>query len=64
MKKNYQKPDMNIVRLRHTCIVCASNDQVVTDVDGGDTDLGYGGGGSGIARGRQNTLWGEDDWDE
>lgn len=37
----------------------------VTDVDGGDTGIGYGGGGSGPARSPQHrSLWDDDVCDE
>ncbi|MBR1712349.1 MAG: hypothetical protein IJ722_02955 [Alloprevotella sp.] len=48
MKKQiYQKPAMRIVKLQHSQMLCTSG---ITDVNGGDTGIGYGGGGNGPAR--------------
>ena len=57
MKKNYCKPTMNVVKIQHTQMLCDS----ITGVEGGDTGIGYGGGGSGPARARS---YGGIDWDD
>ena len=59
MKRVYQKPVLRVVKIQQTHIICASDP--VRSVDGGDTGIGYGGGGSGPARARQH---GGIDWDE
>lgn len=47
-KKQYEAPSIEEIKLIHqTCLLDESNE--VTDVDGGDTGIGYGGGGSGGA---------------
>ena len=64
-RKDYQKPYTNIVYIQHTGIICASDQNRVTNVNSEDTDLGYGGGGNGVARGRQNNVCDdEEDWNE
>jgi len=62
MKKQYMKPDMKVVKLQHQCIICTSDP--VRSVDGGDTGIGYSGGGSGPARARQHDGIDRDDWDD
>lgn len=59
MKKNYQKPTMNVVKIQHQQHLLAGS---IDSVDGGDTDINYGGGSSGPARARSFDGW--DDWDE
>ena len=59
IKKEYQKPTMNVVLLQHQAHLLAGS---VTSVNSGGTDIGYGGGGSGPARARSFGGW--DDWDE
>ena len=56
-KKDYQKPAMRVVTLRHTGMLMTS----LTGINS-NTDLGYGGGGNGPARSRGFDDW--DDWDE
>ena len=56
MKKNYQQPSMNVVTMKTTSILCASD--AVKGV-GNNAGLGYGGGSGGSARGRES-----DDWDD
>ena len=56
-RKDYQKPAMRVVTLRHTGILMTS----LTGINS-DTGLGYGGGGNGSARSRGFDDW--DDWDE
>ena len=60
MKKEYQKPAMRIERIEHAQMLCGS----ITEVESGDTGIGYGGGGSGPARARQHGGIEWDDWDE
>ena len=62
-KQTYQKPAMKVVKLQHTQTLLAGSG--VTDVNSGDTGIGFGGGGNGGARARQyngGIDW--DDWDE
>ncbi|MBQ7181583.1 MAG: hypothetical protein IJR87_09865 [Bacteroidaceae bacterium] len=56
MKKEYQKPDMKVVKLLHHSIICQS-------IRGasGNSGVGYGGGGGGAARAPQHRGWG-DEW--
>ena len=56
-KKEYEKPAMRVVKIAMTSIICTSGN--VTDVDGGDTGIGYGGGGTGPARTNQNNTFEE-----
>ena len=56
-KQKYQKPTMNVVKIQHSQMLCAS----ITGVEGGDTGITVGGPGSGPARAR-SFDW--DDWDE
>lgn len=58
-KQPYQPPTLRIVRLAPTAGLL-----VINSINGGDTGIGYGGGGSGPAFARQeNSEWG-DDWEE
>ncbi|MBQ9559674.1 MAG: hypothetical protein IJ762_07590 [Bacteroidaceae bacterium] len=61
MKKQYQHPTMEVVKTQATYITCTSIDHV----DGGDTGITIGGGGSGPARVRNHNIdWDDsDDWD-
>ena len=62
MKKNYQKPDMMMVRIQHQSHIL-SGSSTVTTVNSGDTGLGYDGGSNQAARTKVNTVdW--DDWSE
>ena len=56
-RKEYEKPAMRVVTLRHTGMLMTS----LTGINS-NTDLGYGGGGNGSARSRGFDDW--DDWDE
>ena len=56
MKKNYQKPTMNVVEIHATGIVCTSID----NVNSGEVGITYGGGAGGPARVRQHSGF---DWD-
>ena len=47
-KQMYQKPTMNVVKIQHSQMLCAS----ITGVEGGDTGITVGGPGSGPARAR------------
>ena len=47
-KQTYQKPTMNVVKIQHSQMLCAS----ITGVEGGDTGIKGGGSGSGPARAR------------
>ena len=58
-KKDYQKPAMRVVKIAMTSIICTSGN--VTDVDGGDTGIGYGGGGSGPAHARSFGGWDDEE---
>ena len=60
MKKNYQKPDMIVVKLQHQSIICASEVTGIVSGDGllyGGSDTNYSGG----ARVKEQTLW-DDEW--
>ena len=57
MKKIYIQPTMFAVMLQHKSQILSGS---ITGVDGGDTEIGYGGEGGGDARVRENTSW---DWD-
>ena len=59
MKKQYQQPAMKVVKMQHQGFVCTSDP--VRSVNGGDTGIGYGGGGSGPVRARARGFSG---WDE
>ena len=59
-KKIYMKPTMNVVKIQHQAHLLAGS---IDSVNGGDTGIGFGGGGSGPARARSfGGDW--DDWDE
>ena len=65
MKKNiYQKPAMRVVKIQQAQMLCTSGGSGVTDVDGGDTGIGFGGGGSGPAKARSHGGIDWDDWDD
>ena len=49
IKKDYQKPTMNVVLLQHRTMLLSGS---ITDVNSGDTGIGYDGPGSGPARAR------------
>jgi hypothetical protein len=55
MKKNYIQPALRVVKIQQSSIICSSP---VNSIDG-NAGMNYGGGGSGVARGRSC-----DDWDE
>jgi len=58
-KKEYEKPAMRVVKIAMTSIICTSGN--VTDVDGGDTGIGFGGGGSGPAHARSFGGWDDEE---
>ena len=60
MKKTYLQPTTMVVTLQQQGIICTSND--VSRVSG-NTDIDYGGSGSGPARARQHSgiAW-DDEW--
>ena len=61
MKKNeYQKPEMRVVKIQQTQMLCGSP---LTEVNSGDTGIGIGGTGSGPARARQPGGIDWDDWE-
>ena len=53
IKKDYQKPTMNVVLLQHRTMLLSGS---ITDVNSGDTGIGYDGPGSGPARARLGRL--------
>jgi len=64
MKKTYLQPTMMVVTLQQHSIICSSPVNCVsTNLDEGDA-IGYGGGGSGPARVKSNTVDWDDDWSE
>ena len=56
-KKFYAKPTMDVVEYHMSQITCTSS---VSRVSAGDTDLKYGGGGSGQARGK-SSIWDDEE---
>lgn len=50
---------MRVVKIAMTSIICTSGN--VTDVDGGDTGIGFGGGGSGAAHARSFDVWDDEE---
>ena len=50
---------MRVVKIAMTSIICTSGN--VTDVDGGDTGIGFGGGGSGPAHARSFGGWDDEE---
>ena len=66
MKKTYLQPTMMVVTLQQHSIICTSKgvSRVSTNLtDEGDA-IGYGGGGTGPARVKSNTVDWDDDWSE
>ncbi len=53
MKKIYTKPSMNLVEFEMNDMICTS----VNNVNGGDTNLIYKGGGNGSARSNNRGIW-------
>ena len=65
MKKTYLQPTMMVVRLQQQSIICASKgvNRVSSNLTGDDA-IGYGGGSTGPARVKSNTVDWDDDWSE
>jgi len=64
MKKEYQKPTMNVVKIQQYSIICTSPlTSVGTNL--GTDNISYGGGSNQAARVKQNSynVW-DDDWAE
>ena len=64
MKKNYQKPTMNVVKIHSAIIICASPNNTVRDID--SDEIGYGGGsstgGDGTgAHARHHSVWDDEE---
>ena len=57
MKKNYMKPQMEVIEMTATLLVPASN---ATSIDG-NSGLGLGGGSSTGGRSRESDDW-DDEW--
>ena len=64
MKKTYQKPTTMVVELSSQgCLLQNSVTSVSSNLTGDDV-INYGGGGSGQARVKTNTIDWDDDWSE
>ena len=64
MKKTYLQPAMMVVTLQQHSIICSSPvSRVSSNLTEGDA-IGYGGGGTGPARVKSNTVDWDDDWSE
>jgi hypothetical protein len=65
MKKNYQSP--LVIELKAEACGLLTESNVVTST-GGNSGIGYGGGGNGPARAGENALWDDEDdgsdWDQ
>ena len=64
MKKTYLQPAMMVVTLQQHSIICSSPVNRVSTNLTDDAAIGYGGGGSGPARVKSNTVDWDDDWSE
>ncbi len=60
MKKNYQKPTIDVVALQHQCNLLDASPEV-KNVESPGTGMRLGGPGSGPARSRGGNM---DDWEE
>ncbi|MBQ8097137.1 MAG: hypothetical protein IJ533_00750 [Prevotella sp.] len=59
MKKNdYQKPEIRVVKIQHKQHLLSGS---VNSVDGGDTGIGFGGGGTGPAKARSFGGWDDEE---
>ncbi len=58
--KEYQKPTIQIVPIRHSGIICLSGTEV-KGVSSADTGITYGGGNNGAARVKERSVW-DDEW--
>ena len=56
-KQAYMKPQMLMVSIHQSTIICVST---VSKVISGDTGITYGGGGNGTARARTVDIWGDE----
>ena len=64
-KKNYLQPQLRVVRIATVSMINASTTQVSSVNTSTDIGLHYEGGGSGQARSRQHSVWGdEEDYNE
>jgi len=65
MKKTYLQPTMMVVTLQQHSIICTSYgvNRVSTNLTGDDA-ISFGGGGTGAARVKSNTVDWDDDWSE
>ena len=64
MKRNYQKPEIQVVNINHSVQLLAGSDRKygrVTNVKGGIFELGGGSSESGRSRGCDDD-WDEEDW--
>lgn len=64
MKKNYQKPTINVVKLRSANIICASPNNTLKSIE--SDEIGFGGGsstgGDGTgAHARMQSMWDDDE---
>ena len=58
MKKEYSKPQMEVVKIQMAQMLCVSK---VNQVNSGGVFSGFGGGSNSSARGRENDDW-DDEW--
>ena len=58
MKKEYMKPQMEVVEIQMAQMLCVSGKATTIY---GNSDLGLGGGSNGAARGRESDDW-DDEW--
>ena len=61
MNKTYLNPTMVVVKLQHSSIICASNGNIVSSING-NAGLNYGGGGSGDARTKESSNIWDEEW--
>ena len=61
IKKEYQKPAMQVVLLQHQAHLLSGSGDPVTNVDAGDTGIGIGGGSNGDGRARSFGGWDDED---
>ena len=64
MKKTYLQPTMMVVRLQQQSIICSSKVRSVSTNLTGDDAISFGGGGTGAARVKSNTVDWDEDWSE
>ena len=63
-KKAYQSPAMNVVEIEAAQMIAFSEVHSVSSSLTGDDEISYGGGGTGPARVKTNTVDWDDDWSE